>query len=159
MTFKKAICRGLLGFPIGVFISTTIGICISAAAGGGDKNFYSAIAPQMAQTFGGVFPAVVAQYFLSGVIGFIAVAGSAIFQIERWSYTRQILTHFLLLVGSFTPISIACGWYDTSAGAWGIVGYLLLFIAIYAVIWLCCTLYWKHRVRSLNGKMKQHNKS
>lgn len=152
MTWKNALQRGLFGAPIGVFISTTITILISVAAGGFGGNFYSPVVPELAEAMGGELNAVVFQYGMSLLLGFAFAAGSAIYEIEGWSIARQTAVHFLLSSTAMLPVAYACHWV---VHTWvSVVLYFAVFAAIYFVIWLVLIGYWKRRIGRMNRKLR-----
>lgn len=144
MTLKKALLRGLLGAPLGVFISTTIGIIYSIVYGqllvippvsGGESQLN----------------AYLIQYFVSMVVGFTFAFGSAIFQVDSWGLTKQTVLHFLLTSIVFLPCSILAKWVKPDLISALI--YFLIFIAIYVMAWFSQYIGWKIRIKKLNQKL------
>lgn len=157
MTFGRAVLRGLVGFPLGVFIAYTITIAISLAGRGWGGGWYSPVAPGLAQALGSQLGAVVAQYLLSGLLGFAFAAGSCVWQIESWNYTRQTLVHFALVAGSMLLTAYVCHWF---AHTWlAFAGFLGIFAVIYAVVWVCCYLAWEHKTRAIQEALKKKRAS
>jgi hypothetical protein len=152
MTLKKAFLRGLLGIPIGVFISYSITILFAVVEGGYGANKYSAVTPGLVSQLGGELNAVVVQYILSCVLGFAIGTASAIYQIENWSITRQTVVHFLLISVSSLPIALFCRWINFTVPS--VLSYFLEFALIYFVIWLIQRWYWKRRVEQINAKIQ-----
>ena len=144
MTLKKAILRGLIGIPIGVFISTTIGLIISLIYG--ELSVVSNIGiisnPLTAYTF---------QYIISIVLGFTFAAGSAIFEVDSWSLAKQSIIHFLLSSLVYLPCAIIAGWVPVKMIA--ILYYFITFISIYIMIWAIQYFVWKDRIKKLNQKL------
>jgi hypothetical protein len=152
MTFKKTLLRGLLGIPIGVFVSYTITILIAVIEGGYGENKYFAVTPGLSSQMGGELNAVVVQYILSCVLGFAFAMASAIYQIENWSMTRQTVVHFFLISVSSLPIALYCHWISYTVAS--VLSYFTEFALIYLVIWLIQKWYWKRRVEQINAKMQ-----
>lgn len=143
MTMKKALLRGLLGIPIGVFISTTIALVISL--------FYGEFSPtslQLIQETGSELNATIIQYLLSCLLGFACAAASAIFEIDSWSITKQTFTHFVILSVIFFPVSIFSKWvaFDFIS----IAKYFALWFFLYVAIWIAQYIFWKFKTKDLN---------
>ncbi len=147
MTMKKAILRGILGIPIGVFISTTIGFIYSLCYGE-----LMVIPP----TDGVVTPlnAYIIQYVVSMIIGFTFAACSAIFEVDHWSIAKQTAIHFILTCLVFFPCSIKARWIYPSTLS--IIIYISVFIFIYIAIWFSQYSMWKKKVDKLNKKLKEN---
>lgn len=145
MYIKKAILRGILGIPIGVFISTTIGLIISLI------NGQLAVIPAADETVTPLI-AYIIQYFISMVIGFVFAFGSTIFEIDNWSIAKQTIIHFLLISIVFLPCSILAGWVDLNLLSIAI--YFTIFIFIYFAIWITQYFTWKNRIAKLNKELK-----
>jgi len=147
--WKKVLARAGVGFPLGVFLGYSITVMISWIDGGGA---YRAVAPQLAAEMGSEMNAVLLQYLLSGVLGAATAAGSLAWEMEKWSITRMTAVHFLVLSLSMLPIAWFSHWMRRSAS--GFLGYLGIFVAIYAVIWLAMYLPLKRSVRRVADRMK-----
>lgn len=145
MILKKALLRGFLGMPLGVFISTTIGVIYSLAYGelmvippvGGDTNSLKAY---------------IVQYIVSMIIGFVFAFGSAIFEVDKWSIAKQTTIHFLLTSIVFFPCSIMARWI--SFNFISIIVYFFIFIIIYITIWFIQYFSWKKRIMRLNKELQ-----
>lgn len=146
MTLKKAVLRGVLGIPLGVFISTTICIVYSLAYG------ELLVTPPLD---GSITPlkAYVIQYIISMVIGFVFAFGSAIFEVERWSIAKQTTLHFVLTSIVFLPCSIMARWVEFNFIS--ILVYFLVFISIYLAIWIIQYFSWKSKIEKLNKKLRE----
>ncbi|AGK98477.1 DUF3021 domain-containing protein [Clostridium pasteurianum] len=145
MTIKKAILRGLLGIPVGVFISTTIGLIISLIYG------KLAVIPAANETVNPL-SAYTIQYVVSIVIGFVFAFGSTIFEVDKWSIAKQTTIHFLLTSIVFLPCAVLAGWVDSDFLSIAI--YFAIFIFIYIVIWISQYFAWKNKITKLNKELK-----
>lgn len=69
-----------------------------------------------------------------GVIVAATAAGSLIYQVDRWTLTRQSVTHFALMVATVLPALLLSGWFpmDTAGGVLAVVG---IFLAAGLVLW------------------------
>ena len=144
MTLRKALLRGLLGIPIGVFISTTIGLIISLMIG------ELAVIPPVAA---GINPvsAYAVQYIVSIGMGFAFAFGSAIFKVDNWSIAKQTVLHFLLTSVVFLPCAVLARWVEPKLIA--IFVYFLIFIVVYIMIWFIQYYFWKDRIAKLNKRL------
>lgn len=149
MTIKKAILRGLLGAPLGVFIGYTITIIVSLLFKSG--SYYSVV-PQLKTVMGSELKAVILQYLLSAVLGFAAAAGSAVFEVEEWGITKQTIIHFFILTVSMFPIAYLCYWMEHTL--LGILFYIGIFVALYLIIWVIQMNLWKKRIEGINQRLK-----
>lgn len=145
---KKALLWGLLGFPLGVFISVSILLLISCIIG--DGNFCIAY-PELIQETGGTLNAFALQYILSGILGAACGAGSVVFAVERWSLTKKTILHLLIMSLSMFPIAYVCRWMPRSV--WGALSYFGIFLLIYAVIWVIQYRSIKKSIARINQKM------
>lgn len=151
MTFKKAMLRGALGFPLGVFISYTVGLVESLCYGGWNTGDFLSVPPSMIPQAGNEMRAVVLEFILSGLIGFAFAAGSAIFQIDRWSLAKQTVCHFVLMSLVFFPAAWLCCWFGKSVGS--ILSFALIYCGIYFFSWIFQYHYWKKKILSINQKL------
>lgn len=149
MTLKKALLRGLVGIPIGVFISYTITVVLSLGWG---QGYYAAAVPAFVETVGTESGAVGLQYLLACLMGFVFATASAIWEVERWSLTRQTVLHFFALSLGMFPAVWLCRWAEYTPG--GILGYFGIFIAIYVVLWFVITTSTRKKVREVNQKLQ-----
>ena len=152
MTFKKAMLRGIIGFPVGIFISVTITMFISIMIGNG--QFYSVV-PELIDRTHNEVNAFVLQYILSGLLGFAFAAGSAVFEVDNWSIAKQTMIHFFISSVALLPIAYACRWMDNSLK--GVASYFLIFVGSYVIVWFAQYTTWKKKIIEINGKLK--NKS
>jgi hypothetical protein len=152
MTLKKALLRGILGAPLGVFIGYTITILISLINPTGG-NYYPVV-PQLAVQLDSEIMAVTIQYVLSAMIGFAYAAGSAVFEVEHWGITKQTILHFIIMTFTGLPVAYLCHWMEHSFR--GIVLYVAIFIGIYLIIWLSQMYFWSRRIKGINDKLREN---
>lgn len=154
MTFKKAMLRGLLGAPIGVFIAYTITVLISLTAPG---DYYDPVVPQLALDLNNEIKAVVLQYILSAVMGFVYGAAACVFEVERWGITTQTALHFVIMTAATFPVAYITYWMPHTLK--GIFGYVSIFLVIYLGIWLIQMYLWRKRINHINHRLTENNKS
>ncbi len=152
MTLKKALLRGLLGAPLGVFIGYTITILISFF--NMENAIFYPVVPQLAEEMGNEIIAVTVQYVLSAILGFAFAMGSAVFEVEEWSITKQTTIHFIISTIAMFPIAYFTYWMEHTF--WGILSYIIVFILIYISIWALQMYFWKKRIKGINDKIQKH---
>lgn len=146
---KKVICRTLLGFPLGVFISTTITMLISIGWGNGH---YSAVVPELTAQMGSELNAFTLQYFLSGILGAACGGGACIWEMGEWSLFKRTLVYLIVLSGSMFPIAWFSWWMPHSIV--GALSYIAIFLALFAVIFAVQYFFWKIKLRKMNDCLK-----
>lgn len=150
MTMKKALFRGLLGFPLGIAMCYTITVLISLIVRNGE---YAAVVPSLVAIMGSEINAVAFQWVMGGLLGFSCALSSAIWEVEHWSLAKQTVLHFLVLSLTMLPIAFFCHWMDHTV--LGVFMYFGIFVLIYIVLWFALTQYWRMRVSKINEKLKR----
>lgn len=145
---KKVILRGLLGFPIGVFIAYTITIIFSLIFAKGD---YSPADPVLVKECGSQINAVLLQFVFAGILGAASAGGSTIFEIDHWSILKQTVIHFLVLSLSMLPIAYFSYWMEHTL--LGFAVYFGVFILVYTILWISLFFYWKGKIKEINRKI------
>ncbi|BDE85862.1 histidine kinase [Oscillospiraceae bacterium] len=145
---KKVLFRSLFGLLSGVALGQLIAIVISAVKG--DGSFYAVI-PELVNDFGGELSAAIVQTALLGVFGAIVGAASVIWELDRWSLTKQTGAHFCLFAIPFTIVAYVLYWVPRSVG--GVVISVIVLVVIYAAIW--CGTYFSARkkIQKINNNL------
>ncbi|KYH30612.1 hypothetical protein CLTEP_25560 [Clostridium tepidiprofundi DSM 19306] len=146
MILKKAILRGFLGIPIGVFISTTISIIYSLVYG--KLMVVTPVDGAMSS-----LNLYLIQYIVSIIIGFVFASSSVIFEVEKLNLAKQTVIHFIITLVVFLPCSIVARWLEFNFAA--ILVYILIFIVIYMAIWFIQYFSWKRKINKLNKKLNE----
>jgi hypothetical protein len=146
MTLKKALLRGVLGIPIGVFIMTLIGLLISLIFGK-----LSLVSPSYLGN-PSELSAYTIQFILSCLIGFAFAISSTIFQVEKWSIAKQTFLHFITIAIAFFPTAIYLGWVELRSVP--IIIFATIFISIYVIIWLIQYTILKKKIQKLNDGLR-----
>ncbi len=147
---KSIIVRSALGFPLGVFISTFITLCISL--GVGDGTFY-AVVPSLIETMGSELNAYLLQFILSGLLGIAFAAGSLIFEQDHWSLIKQTSLHFCLVTVAMFPVAYYSHWMQHSFK--GFLLYFLIFVVLYLIIWISQYVFWRRKITRLNHSLNK----
>ena len=147
---KKAILRGLLGFPLGVAMSHVISIVISIVIG--DGNYVGTI-PELVTEFGGELNAVIFQAVICGVLGSSFSAASVIWEMEHWSIVKQTGIYFLITAATMLPIAYFGHWMERSV--LGFVIYFAVFVIIFIFMWLVQYAIWKNKIKRMDRTLKE----
>lgn len=147
---KKALLRGLLGFPLGVFIGYTITILISVFVGDG---WYSPCVPALVEEFGSEIGAVAFQAVLSGVLGASFAVVSLIWEKDNWSILKQTGIYSLCISIIMFPIAYFTHWMEHSVS--GFLLYFGIFAAVFLVAWVIQYRIWKDKIKGINKKIKE----
>lgn len=149
MMMKKALLRGLIGFPIGVTIGYAISILSSLAFANGG---YSPVVPAMAEECGSEIGAVALQFLLCGLMGTVFAAMSVIWESDRLNLAVQSAINFALSAGTIIPVAYVCHWMEhTAAGALQYVG---VFAGIYMSIWVAMYFVYRAKIKEINRKVQ-----
>jgi len=147
---KKIIQRTLLGIPIGVFIGYLITILISFVMA--DSTYY-AVAPELSDLCGSEINAVAFQAVLCAVYGMGFGAISIFWEIEKWSLLKQTILYFLCGSIISFPITWFAYWFPHTPG--GMTGYFVIWIIIFALVWISQYIALKARVKKMNKKINK----
>ena len=148
---KKAMVRGLFGFPVGVTIGNAINI--AASLGFAPEGRYSAVVPEMAQMCGSEMAAVILQFVLCGVMGFVFAAMSVIWENEKLNLAAQSAINFVISVCTMIPIAYICYWMEHSLE--GVLQYIGIFAGIYASVWVTMYFIYRAKVKAINRKINE----
>lgn len=148
---KRAILRGLSGFPQGMAIGYTISIIISLCDGSGA---YYPCTPALAAA-GSQAGAVLLQAVLCGLLGSLCAAASVIWEMERWSIARQTGVFFLMIALCETLVACLAGWISSWYSLMFNYG---IFIVIFILIWGIRYRIWKARIRKINRQLNLKKK-
>jgi hypothetical protein len=143
---KSALRWGLLGFPLGIAIATTI--LLIQSLGWGEGRFLVAT-PDLIGLMGSESGAFLLQYVLSGILGATFAACSVIFTVDEWSLLRQTATHFIITAVVMMGVAVGCRWVPLELLS--ILQYRVVLVVIYVIIWGIQWLYWRRRVAQVNA--------
>lgn len=137
-----------LGACVGVTISVTITLIISAMIG--DGNYYP-VPPRLIASCGTELRAMLAQTAGALLYGAVLSGASMIWDVERWSLLRQTVTHLLVCSAATLPAAWGLYWMPHSMG--GILEYFGIFFAVYLLIWAVTYGRIRRQVRRFNEKL------
>lgn len=145
--------KALMGVPIGITIGYLITVVGSAIAA--PDNVYSPVVPAFAEAMGGQIQAVGLQTLLCAVMGFTFGGMRVVFDKDDWSMLKQTLVYFLV-TGTVAIVSAyVCCWMEHTV--WGVVRYLLIFIAVFLVVWFILYSLARRDAGELNAGLKNKN--
>ncbi|MCL2363493.1 MAG: DUF3021 domain-containing protein [Defluviitaleaceae bacterium] len=142
---KKAILRGMLGFPLGIALCHVITIVISIAIGDG---YHLSAIPELVYDFNNELNAVIFQTALYGVLGASFSSASVIWEVENWSIVKQTGIYFMITAATMLPVAYFGHWMDRSV--FGFVIYFVVFVAIFIFMWLVQYAVWKNKIKKIN---------
>lgn len=149
---KTLICRGLLGFPLGIALGYVITIIISLCVH--DGNFYP-VTQELIEAIGNEINAVLLQTLLCGIVGTGFAMSSVIWQMDSWSLFKQSGIYFAIICAFMLPISYILNWMEHSLI--GIVSYIGIFFVIFVIVWIVQYGAWKARIRRMNDVLRKNN--
>lgn len=126
---KDIIFRFWIGLSIGELIGIIINVIISLGTGHGK---YIAVMPQLMRYFNNEISAVIIQYVLVGAIGVVFAESAMVFNIEKWSFLKKCIMHFLISVIFYIPFVYLCYMPQNFKS---VIIMLINFIFTYAFTW------------------------
>ena len=133
---KKGIILGLIGAAAGIGIGLVITL---AGIAGGEAQ--------------GSIPELILYFFMSGMLGFVNMGASVMYNIEHWSIARATGTHFTVSIISFYVFGFAIHWLDPGEVMFYII--TAIFIVVYFIIWLIQYIRYKKEIRKINDDLKR----
>lgn len=130
---NKLIIRCLVGTILGVFVGVLFWVAFS------DPGYKAGL---------------ILHLVMSGVQGLIAFGGTIVYDIESWGLRKATLTHFSMTLIVFIVNSLWLGWFAGTA----FVIALVIYIFVYAAIWISEMLYWKKTVKEMNEELEKFKK-
>lgn len=143
------------GFKTGMFIGIIISLIFSILISDGiyyPLNPHSFMGQIYAQNLTGLQTFIVV-LIIWGIIGILFAFGDMIFSHTDMSVTMSTFTHFSLMLLVFIPLAILAGWFPFTAE--GFVTFIILFVIIYAAIWVIARSKHRKMVEEINKKLKR----
>ena len=146
--WKKALARGAVSYCV----STTIGVLTALVTllNGAE----TVCVPTFVERMGSESAALLLQPLLIGLIGFAFGAGSALFQIERWSLLKQGAAHFSITATVWIGVELICFSPITPPV---VISFTVSAAATYAITWGIQYFVWRAQVRKLNEQIHRKN--
>ena len=147
---KQIIKRGLVGFPVGIAIGFVITLMISAFIGDG---YYYPVTPELIGSTGNELNAVILQTVLCGIMGSGFAMASVIWELDSWSLAKQSGIYFLIACIIMFPIAYITNWMKHTIT--GVLSYVGIFVAIFAIVWIAQYLSWKRKIKRMNECLRK----
>ena len=147
---KKAILRGLLGFPLGIAIGYIITIFISLGWADGQ---YVPCVPELVAAMGNEINAVILQTLLCGLMGAGFAAISILWEIGSWSRLKQTGIYFIAASILMFPTAYFLYWMEHSV--MGFIDYFGIFAVTFAFIWAIQMVTGKLNVKKMNDHLRR----
>lgn len=143
---KRMFLAMLAGFASTEFLLLIIQFCMLQAG-------HTVVTPRFAARFSNESAAVLAQLGLVGLIGIAFAGGAQVFEIERWSFLKQGIVHFLITAAVWMPVAWVCWMPVPREAIWiSVSGW----IATYAITWGIQYFLWQKKVRELNRSIRRY---
>lgn len=148
---KKCLIYAVIGSLGGISLSFIIPLFISLTINDG---MYYPVTLEMITSMGGQLNAVVVQTLLSIVYGATLGMASLIFELDRWSLTKQTISHLVVTSLVTFPVAYLCYWMDHNFKS--IFIYFGIFFAIYLFIWITQYISIYHQIKKMNKKVESN---
>lgn len=89
----------------------------------------------------------------SMIIGLYFGTSSLIFEYEKWSPLKQLVSHFLLSITAYFTVAIFTGWVSMTAAVASIAA--ACFAVIYFIIWFAMRSYLKRMESAMNSSLRK----
>lgn len=144
---KEIVKRALLGIAISLAIAQIITLIVSLCIHNGTYYPYY---PILEKKYGGALGAMCVQTLVDIVYGIIFGVSTFIFSKDRWSLTRQTITHFLLITTSCLVGGWLAYWYPHKLS--GVLIALAEYVVTYFIIWFCIYQSYKKSIEQINNR-------
>ena len=148
---KRLIVRSIIGLIVGVLAAHVITFLVNYLG----RGKYLVCMPELTERFG-FAGAVIVQTLLGGIFGIIALGGTCLFDIEKWSLLRASVVHCALILVTYIVIGLLLHWFS-----FHIIPILIMtgiIIVVYALIWLIMYVAWKREIKELNRLTEEYKK-
>ena len=146
---KKALIFAAVGFPLGILAG--LAIAFFGRTAGGALMLYS---PGLLERVGSGTGAALVQLLVCGLYGAACMAGSALYEVERWPLALATALHYLIIVLGYLLCYWLLSWKASLLETLFILGVQTIG---FFLIWLFMCLRYKAQVRKLNELQKEHN--
>ena len=153
MSFKqRVIMLSSIGFGLGVIAGTIIA-AFSGTLSHDDGTMYLC-APELIEAVGDPLTAFTIQAIVLGFQGVLAMGGSAVYSIEKWSVLRCTLTHYLAVMAGIYTCAFTLRWFSISDTRAILIMFLIL-TPPYFLIWLINYISYKMELKKINSELEE----
>lgn len=139
----KVLSRAAIGFVVGMLMGVLVVLAESFAAGGTIQ-----LPQTLLDTTGSEAGALLAQMLLSGVYGIVPMAGTVLYELDKWGLAKQAIVHYMSYMLTFLVVGTLAGWFVPTLVVVGV--FAGSFALCHLVIWLIMFMRYKAEVRRLN---------
>lgn len=148
---KRLIARSLIGFAAGALVVHVITLLVNYLG----RGQYLICMPKLTERFG-LAGAIVVQTISGAIFGMIALGGTCLFDIERWSLLRASIVHCALIFVTYITAGLLLHWFSFDIIPMLIMSCIMIFV--YALIWLIMYIAWKREIRQMNRLAEEYKK-
>ena len=152
---KKILNHVLSGASLGICIGFLFALSFSFI---NQTSYFMPSTPEFVNHFASNTLATAVSALLWACMGIVFSVSPLVFGIEQWSITRQTIVHFVITFVFFTPLAILAGWFPLNT--FWLIGYTLIFLAMYVLMWLIFMHRARKEINDLNKLLlKERNNS
>ena len=153
MSFKqRVIMLSSIGFGMGVIAGTIIA-AFTGTLSRADGTLYLC-APEFVEAVGDPLTAFTIQAIALGFQGVLAMGGSAVYSIEKWSILRCTLTHYIAVMAGIYILAFTLRWFSVS----DVRSIVIMFVILtppYFLIWLINYISYKSELKKINDELEE----
>ncbi|MCR5211998.1 MAG: DUF3021 domain-containing protein [Lachnospiraceae bacterium] len=143
----RVIALSSIGFGLGVIVGPLI-TALTGSLSASDGAIHL-VADELDRLIGNPLAAFVLQAVVCGIYGAVAMGGSAVYGIEKWSVARCTITHYLMVMIGIYVTGFLLRWFSINDMA-----SLLVMIPImtvpYFIIWLVNYISYRVQLNEIN---------
>ncbi len=148
---KRLIARSLLGLLIGALVAHVMTLLANYFV----RGQYLVCMPELTAKLG-FTGAIILQTVLGALFGMVALGGTCLFDIEKWSLLRASVVHCALILVTYTIVGLLLCWLSFDIRPILIMACIIVFV--YALIWLIMYVAWKREIRQMNLLVEEYKK-
>lgn len=97
---------------------------------------------------------VIRQFVGSALLGFVAMGGTIVYNVERWSLNVVTVIHYLMTIAVFILDCVFLNWFPNKY----LPIVILIFTGAYFIIWLINYIIYKRSIRDINSDLDELRK-
>ncbi|NLJ70841.1 MAG: DUF3021 domain-containing protein [Clostridiaceae bacterium] len=149
---KRLIARSLIGLVVGALAAHVITLLVNYLG----RGQFLVCMPGLTEKYG-LAGAVIVQTILGALFGMIALGGTCLFDIEKWSLLRASMAHCALILVTYIIVGLLLHWFS-----FHIIPILIMtgiIVLVYALIWFIMYVAWKREIKELNRLAEEYKKN
>ena len=148
--WKRSLLRALCSMGICCLISQVIALVTELLV---NEEGFVPLTPSYLAYFDSATLAMGTSILLTGLIGAAFGGFSVVFEMEKWSFLKQGIVHFMLTTAVWLPVSIFLWGMNRYPSA--LVGVLLSFSATYAITWWMNYMRCRVAIDTINERLEE----